>query len=124
MKLTTVKKLQDEFVGKVCTVLTTGIAKPDLQDVQFAQFFTGMVDAIDEDGVWVRQMGRSGKNFFAMPYVVSISEEEVETLDPSEPEHAKVIEKIKSQTGQINLDDISEMAKKAQDIQKTMVRKT
>ena len=52
MKINNVRKLQTQFTGKVCTILTKPIAKHDFNDTQFSDFFTGLIDFLDEDGIW------------------------------------------------------------------------
>lgn len=93
MKLTTtVKKLNETFKGKICTVLTVGISKINFNDIQFADFFTGFIESIDEDGVWTRHHLSGCKNFYPMAFVVGIMEEQV--VEETDPEYKKIIEKV------------------------------
>lgn len=92
MKALTIKKLQQNYVGKIATVLTIGIGKT-LTDQQFADFFTGRVDAIDEDGIYTTHALTGCKNFFAFPHVIGILEEQVITED--NPEYHNLVEEVK-----------------------------
>ena len=92
MKLQTIKKLHEQFVGKICTVLTTGVSKSNFSDIQFADFFTGFIESIDEDGVWTRHHLSGCKNFYPMAFLVGIMEEQV--VQEDDPEYGKLVEKI------------------------------
>lgn len=93
MKITTIKKLQQKFVGRICTILTNTVAKKDFSDQQFADFFTGVIDEIDDDGVFTTHVLTGCKNFYFFSQIIGIVEEQV--LDQNNPEHAKIIEKVK-----------------------------
>lgn len=136
MKLTTIKKLQ-RFVGTVATVLTV-IGKQGFTDTQFSDHFTGLIDSIDEDGIFVTHPVTGEKGFYALSFVVALVNEQ--RLDPDNPEHAKIIEALKQappeqklqvmpvtalpkQPEQPDMDLMKNLAKQAQDIQKKMVRR-
>jgi hypothetical protein len=136
MKITSIKKLQEQFVGKVCTVLTTGIAKGDFADHQFADFFTGIVENIDEDGVFTRHHVTGCKNFYTMQYIVGIIEEQV--IDENNPEYQNIVEDIKKNppknpNGIIEIDPnkspfidpatLASLQKQAHDFNKKMIGK-
>jgi hypothetical protein len=136
MKITSIKKLQEQFVGKVCTVLTTGIAKSDFADHQFADFFTGIVESIDEDGVFTRHHVTGCKNFYTMQCVVGIVEEQV--IDENNPEYQNIVEEIKKNppknpNGIIEIDPnkspfidpvtLASLQKQAHDFNKKMIGK-
>jgi len=93
MKITTIKKLQERFVGKICTILTTPIAKTNFSDTQFADFFTCVIDNLDEDGVLATHPNTGCKNFYNLTNIIGIVEEQVFYED--NPEHAEIISKIK-----------------------------
>lgn len=93
MKITTIKKLTDLFVGKLCTILTDTVAKTNFNDTQFGDFFTGFVESIDEDGVIVRHHVTGCKNFYALQHVVGILEEQVITED--DPRYNKAVTELK-----------------------------
>lgn len=93
MQNSTVDKLKDLFLGKVCTVITVGVNKGAFPDQQFAEFFTGIVESIDKDGVFTKHHITGCKNFYAMAYVVGIIEEQVITDD--NPKYQEIIEEVK-----------------------------
>lgn len=115
MKLSTLKKLQTSFEGKICTVLTLATCKGPIGDNQFPDFFTGIIESIDDDGILMRHAISNCLNFFAMAYIVEIIEEQV--LYENNPEHAKIINKIKEnlpkQNSPINFDLMNDLSKKA-----------
>jgi len=92
MKITSLKRMQEMFVGRVCTVLTVGIGKNNFQDHQFADFFTGIVDSIDEDGIFTRHHLTGCRNFYAMNHVVGILEEQV--IGEDNPEFEKIVQEV------------------------------
>ena len=93
MKAQNVKKLQ-VFVGKVCTVLTTSVCKQNFTDVQFPDFFVGVIDSIDEDGIFSKHPLTSCINFYSWNYVVAIFQEQV--IEETDPRYEKIMEEIKS----------------------------
>ena len=93
MKAITVKKLQDAFIGKFCTILTSTIAKTNFQDQQFSDFFTAIVEHIDEDGVFAKHHITGCKNFYSWSHIVGILEEQV--ISEDNPEYEKIIQEIK-----------------------------
>ena len=136
MKITSVKRLQESFLNKVCTILTVGIGKNNFQDHQFADFFTGIVEAIDEDGIYTRHHVTGCKNFYAMEYVVGILEEQV--IDENSPQYEKIVEKIKTNSNEqapqvlgvdpnaspyINPATLAALSKQAQEFNKKMLAK-
>lgn len=93
MKITTLKKLQEAFVGKVCTILTVSVSKSNFTDIQLADFFTGLVESLDEDGVMLRHHLTGLRNFYVASQVVAILEEQV--ISEDDPNYQKVVEEIK-----------------------------
>jgi hypothetical protein len=93
MKITTLKKLQAQFVGKICTILTNPLAKTNFSDTQFSDFFTGVIDSLDEDGIFATHPVTACKNFYNLANVVGIIEEQV--LYEDNPEHAEIIKQVK-----------------------------
>ena len=83
MKITTVKKLQQKFQGKICTILTHPIAKRDFNDAQFADFFTGVVDEIDDDGIFTTHALTACKNFYFFTRSIYIVSDINTTLFPN-----------------------------------------
>jgi hypothetical protein len=93
MKPSNIKKMQELFIGRVCTILTITVAKVNFHDTQFSDFFTGIVEAIDEDGILMKHHLSGCKNFYFMPHIVSILEEQV--IEEDNPQYEKIIEKIR-----------------------------
>lgn len=95
MKISTIKKLSNLFAGKVVTIITLGTNKPNIPDTQFADFYTGVLEEMDEDGIILTHLLTACKSFFALSGVVAIMEEQV--LDENNPENKEEIQKIKEQ---------------------------
>lgn len=93
MKHTTIKKLQESFCGKICTILTKTIAKTNFQDQQFADFFTGLVESIDEDGIFTKHHITKCLNFYPMEQIIGILEEQV--ILESDPSYEEIMQEIK-----------------------------
>ena len=93
MKTLTIKRLQDNFVGKVCTILTTTIAKTNFQDTQFADFFTGIIESLDDDGIFAKHHITGCKNFYTWNHVVGLLEEQV--IEESNPKFKEIMEEVK-----------------------------
>jgi hypothetical protein len=131
MKSITIKKIQDAFVGKVCTILTSTIAKTNFQDQQFADFFTGIIQSVDEDGVFAKHHITGCSNYYNWNYVVGILEEQV--IEQDDPEYENIVQQITKKTENnivsndsspfINPDIMSQIAKQAQEAQSKMIRK-
>lgn len=130
MKITTVRKLQEIFVNKICTILTTSSAKSNFQDQQFSDFFTGFVESVDEDGIFVKQHITNTMAFYSWPNVIGILEEQV--IQETDPQYQKIVEEIKKTPEQVNVqpvnqfvntDPLASLAKQAKEVQNTMLRK-
>lgn len=116
MKLLNIKKMQ-QFVGKICTVLTV-VGKHGFDDKQFANFFVGLVDSVDEDGVFITHPVTGAGSFFALPHVVGILSEYVENIEPKQAQEiTKVVPGAKS------LPDFDLLTNLVKESQKKMVRK-
>lgn len=100
MKISTIKKLADLFLGKVVTIITLGTNKPNIPDSQFSDFYTGVLEEIDEDGVILTHLLTACKSYFALTGIVAIMQEQV--LDENNPENREEIQKIKEQMLQKN----------------------
>ena len=92
MKISTIKKLNNLFLGKVVTLITLGTNKPNIIDSQFSDFYTGVLEELDEDGVILT-------HFFATNCIVAVLQEQV--LDEDDPENKIEIEKIKERKKEI-----------------------
>lgn len=94
MKAATLKKLRDYFEGRVCSILVMPVPR-SFDDRQFADYFVGQINSIDEDGIWTTHAITECKNFYSLDKVVAIVEEQV--LYPEDnPEHAKMVEEMKN----------------------------
>lgn len=99
MKITTVKRMQECFAGKVCTVMTRSSCKSNFTEAQFTDYFTGIVESLDEDGLFVRHHITGCKSFFPMDGVVAILEEQTVTQDdPNFKKVAEEFDKVVSQS--------------------------
>ena len=106
MKLTTIKKMNEIFAGKICTILTLSTNKNSTKcsytEQQFTDFFTGIVESVDEDGIFVSHALTHCKSWFPLANIVGILEEQtIDDSDPryeeltqnSQPENCPIIEK-------------------------------
>lgn len=93
MKALTVKKLQEAFVGKVCTILTSTVAKTDFQDQQFSDFFTAIVESLDEDGIFAKHHMTGCRNYYTWPHIIGVLEEQV--IQQDDPKYEEIMQEIK-----------------------------
>lgn len=93
MKALTVKKLQEAFTGKVCTILTSTVAKTSFQDQQFSDFFTAIVESVDEDGIFAKHHMTGCRNYYTWPHIVGILEEQV--IQQDDPKYEQIMQEIK-----------------------------
>lgn len=111
--------MQERFVGKICTVIMTQLSRNDFTESQFADFFTGSIDEIDEDGILMTHTITGCKNYYMMGMVACIIEEQV--LYEDQPEHKSIIEQMKNKKIEqekaktndetlINIDELSALA--------------
>lgn len=93
------------FVGKVCSVFTNTINRdfhkenPKNFVQQNVNYFVGVVENIDSQGVMITQLQTGFKSYFFLNNIVAICEEEV--LDPSKEQDAKVINDLKNKDQEI-----------------------
>lgn len=93
------------FVGKICTIITYQTTRL-YSDEQHANTFTGMVDAVDGLGVWMKLLPHMTRRaFFSVPLCGIVEEEVI----PVTPEQEKEIKEayIKEHTDPIPNDLIS-----------------
>lgn len=115
MKNSNIKKLQMDFVGKICTILTAPIAKSTLLDAQFADYFTCLIDQLDEDGIWATHPTTGCKNFYSFQHIVGLIEEQV--FYENNPEHAEIIRQAKeiskkpTDSPYVNIDLMTDLVK-------------
>lgn len=90
------------FIGRVCTIFTTPTNRnfkeesPKTYPAPLYQYFTGMVESIDDQGILITQVmsKERQKSYFFIQNVIGIAEEM--PLNPEIPEHAEEIRQIKS----------------------------
>lgn len=75
------------FKGKVCTVLTAP-ANRFFDDTQHVNVFVGLVEDVDELGVWIVQLTEKKKSFFRLNAIVGIIEETVTFFNDEEVKEA------------------------------------
>jgi len=93
MKALTVKKLQEAFVGKVCTILTSTVAKTDFQDQQFSDFFTAIIESLDEDGIFAKHHMTGCRNYYTWTHIIGVLEEQV--IQQDDPKYEEIMQEIK-----------------------------
>lgn len=125
-----IKNLQ-YFIGKMCTIFTHPINRnfkeenPKTYPQQEYIYFVGVVEEVDSQGILITQPTTGLKSYFFLQNLIGIAEEEV--LDPQDEKHAKIIDYMKSgnaplreqlkaaEDGPIQIDQMADMLKKAQD---------
>lgn len=96
-----IKKLKKTFLGKICTIFTTPTNRdyktenPKTYPKPLYTYFVGLIEDIDDDGVYTTQPTTGLSSFFLWFNIVGIAQEEL--LDPENEEDAEVIENIKSE---------------------------
>lgn len=134
MKPLTHKKLQD-FVGKVCSILTSSVAKPNFSDTQFSDFFVCIIEEISEDGIFAKHPMTGCMSFFTWPKVVGIFQEQV--IDQTDPQYENILAEIKKAPPEqqanivpvnpgspyVDPEVMADLAKQAQGMQKMLRKK-
>lgn len=92
------------FKGKICTVLTRP-ASIFFDQTQHVNVFVGLVDDVDDFGVWIIQLNTKRKSFFFAHSLVGIIEE---VVTPVSDKEAQLIKK--------------EVAKKTEDAQTDLIQ--
>lgn len=115
------QNLTENFLGKICTVITQSISLPIKDPIVAAQYFTGEVIAIDYDGIWIRHMLSNTKAFYAFPVVGIVEEKVVSSNDPLHEKITKdihktekVAPKVAPANNFVGIDELREKVKKAQ----------
>lgn len=99
----TITKLQ-YFVEKVCSVFTGPINR-SFDEVRSREHFVVRVKEIDVDGLWGTHPYNNTISFFPLSEIKLITEEIV--LDPTNPEHAKMLQQYQEKTGKPIMSDVS-----------------
>lgn len=76
------------FKGKICTILTAP-ANRLFDETQHVNVFVGLVEEIDEMGVWIVQLTEKKKSFFRLSAIVGIVEETVTFFSDEEAKEVK-----------------------------------
>lgn len=87
-----IKNLKEKFLGRICTLLTHQSSFPFKDAMQHSHFFTGKVEYIDSDGIWLEHLQSKTYSFYAFP-IIGIVEEQVIAHD--DPRAEKIKEELK-----------------------------
>jgi hypothetical protein len=96
-----IKKLKKIFLGKICTIFTSPTNRdyksenPKTYPKPLYTYFVGLIEDIDDWGIYTAQATTGLPSFFLWTNVVGIAQEEL--LDPENEKDAEVIENIKSE---------------------------
>lgn len=92
------------FKGKVCSIISTSMNRSFDEQIS-REHFVIYIDDINSDGVWgTHPYNDELISFFAMEHIISIHQEI--QLDPSNPEHAKMMEDYEDRTGKTATTDL------------------
>ena len=84
------------FVGKVCSIFTVGTSI-SLPAERWHECFTGVVNYVDEHGIWYTNITTKQKSYCFLKHVITISEElVVDKNDPkvkSNPKFQEILKK-------------------------------
>ncbi len=86
-----VKSIQENFLGKVCTILTESSAIPFKNAMDHSQYYSGIMIGADLSGVWLKHPQNGTLSFFSYP-LQGIVEEQY--IAPGDPRHEKVKEEM------------------------------
>jgi len=87
------KKIKDTFVTKPCTILTNKIPIDLSDDRKFLDLFFGIIEDINEDGVFLIHNTTKCKSFFNWNSIIGIVEEQV--IYENDPRYNQIKEEIK-----------------------------
>jgi hypothetical protein len=79
------RKSLEFFVGKVCSILVVPINRKFDEETNL-EYFLGIIQRIEELGIWYSHISNGKMNFVFMNHIVSIAEE---TFLPKEKEKEK-----------------------------------
>jgi hypothetical protein len=80
------------FIGKICTILTQPIGIQFTNAVEHSQYYTGTVEQIDDEGIWVRHPLTKAMSFYNWTSIMGIVEEQY--VEPNDPLMEKIKEDI------------------------------
>ena len=107
MKPYPTKELQ-YFVGKICSVFTTRSHR-ELTAEEACNYFLGVVESIDEYGIFLAQISKGLKVFIMKDQIIAIAEEEV--LDPGNSQDAEEIKR--------SMENMEKMQKQAAELEQS-----
>jgi hypothetical protein len=82
--------IKESFTGRICTILTNPVSFPFKDAVQHSQFFTGKVELVDNQGIWLRHLHTNTIAFYSFPIIGIVEEQVIPQNDPR-------VEKIKAE---------------------------
>lgn len=86
-----IKSIQENFLGKMCTVLTDSCAVPLKDPTEHANYYSGIMVGVDPSGVWLKHPKFSTVAFFSFPLQGIVEEQKI---DSSDPRYAKIKEEV------------------------------
>lgn len=109
------------FVGKACTILTHPVGMPMKDALTGAQYFSGQLTEVSENGLWVKHLDTGKLGFFTFPIIGIVEEQSFSKTDPQYNKIKEQIEQIKNPPPKIpiqNMTSISELTKRAREMKK------
>lgn len=82
------------FKGKPCTISTVQV-NFRFKEEQMMDYFMGIVEVIDDEGIWISHPVTKCMSYIFLKHIVSISEEQM--LYDDNPEHAKIIDEYRKE---------------------------
>lgn len=80
-------KQYERFLGKVCTILTGPVSFPFSNGKQHAEYFSGLVTEVSNNGILIKHLNTNTHAFYTFP-IVGVVEEQ--TIDRSHPDYDKI----------------------------------
>lgn len=110
------------FVGKICTIMTGPVSFPFREGKQHAEFFTGLVLEISEEGILIKHLNTNTLAHYSFPIVGIVEEQVVAKSDPNFEKVKSEVEKTKPPVIQkpaaptpanfVSIEEMTKMAKK------------
>ena len=80
-------KQYDRFLGKICTILTGPVSFPFREAKQHAEYFTGLVTEVSNNGILIKHLNTNTFALYTFP-IVGIVEEQ--SIDKSHPDYERI----------------------------------
>ena len=110
MNANTIKNMQQNYLGKVCSIISTSMNRSFDEKIS-REHFVVRIGEITVDGIWgTHPYNHEMVSFYAMNHIISIHQE-IE-LDPNNPEHAEMIKEYEKKTGKKIKPDIKKNSNK------------